>query len=219
MADETDPKRGDPTDVLAPPPRAEQETSPPRMELRVISNQGARHALKLEQIFWRVLELAAASKKQRLGAYIGEQFAQHSAETNHTSALRVHAVEWLSKRLIDATSRSLSPKMLGILVQSIPVPCFCVDNSNTFICHNEKLLKFLTPVAEQSDGNLTTVRVTFQRGVGQIREAVMAAGNLQVDDVVIFKSGEKVLEKAVRIAGIVTPHGRLTGLFVVFASD
>ena len=102
---------------------------------KVIAYRGIRHGLKLEQIFWRVLRFAANRADQPLNAYIASRLAE--AEGNKTAALRVHAVEWLTRQLVEARAHGIHPSMLRKIVAALPVPSILIDLNHRVVAQND----------------------------------------------------------------------------------
>jgi predicted DNA-binding ribbon-helix-helix protein len=188
------------------------------VDLRVVSHNGVRRAFKLERVFWKILEFAATSKKQRLGAYIAEIVGATGKDDNRTSLLRVHAAEWLSRRLIDSSAKGLAPKTLASIVLSVPSPCFSIDNENRITSQNEPFLKFLQPIVGDGKGDTNAaVRVTFQRDMKAIRELLKQSPRPFVDDRAVIQSASQRTECEARIVSLDTLHGRTMGLLVILA--
>jgi predicted DNA-binding ribbon-helix-helix protein len=186
---------------------------------RVVTHQGERYAFKLEDIFWKIIQLAATGKQQRLGAFISSLLPAYADTANKSSVLRVYAAQWLSQRLAEAATKSLNPKLPDKIVKSLPLACFTMDNHNRITSQNEPFLDLLRGLI---DGGAVTatqpVRVRFQSDISTIRAAVAKATVPFVDDTIQLQYAAGSLHKGARVISIDTAHGTQKALLVLITN-
>ncbi len=73
-------------------------TSDVRVRKRSISIRGHRTSFSLEQPFLDELAAIAAARGMTVAALVAQVDAGRARETNLSSALRVHVLEWLKSR-------------------------------------------------------------------------------------------------------------------------
>ena len=183
---------------------------------RVVTYQGHKHAFKLEDIFWKIIELAAAAQQKRIGAFISSVLHANADTTNKASVLRVYAAEWLSHRLVEAAAKSLSPRLPGRIVGALPVACFTLDNDNRITSQNDQFMGLLRGLIDGSTaGAADAVRVHFQSDIRVIRETLTKAAAPFVDDTIHLQYAVGSLHKAARVISIDTAQGTSKALLVL----
>lgn len=185
------------------------------VDFRVVAHKGARYALKLERIFWRVLKVAATAKNERLGAYIAKIVDQCPADENKTSLVRVHVVAWLNQKLIDISAESVTRKTLNNLVKAAPVPCFIISDQNKIDHQNEVFLTLLKQRLEaQSAGRPPEIRISFQTNFTTLLENLKSSSVNSVKDRLFLHVGAEKSEYQARIVLIETGAGTSLGMLV-----
>lgn len=183
------------------------------IEFRVVAHDRVRHALKLEGIFWKILECASAESHERIGAYVSRIVAGVSVDGNKTSALRAHAAQWICARLLDISARSFPLKSLFSLVNATPVPCFVVAGSNAIECQNEAFLSYLRsfigPVVDDAE-----IKINFRMDLVTLRSQLQAKPDGYVVDNVIMQSGERKQDAQARIIPMPAQGGQQARLIV-----
>jgi len=185
------------------------------IEFRVVSSDGVRHSLKLERIFWTLLEAAASGERQRLGAYISGVVERAAGDNSKSSLLRTHAADWMRRKLIDISSKGLSRRSLSAVVSAAPVPCLVVTVNNVVEMQNEAFLTLLH-ARSNLDGGLQadTIRIAFRSSFNALREKLREKpASYLTDQVTIEISGQRSEHQA-RIASIETIGGQAAALLV-----
>ena len=186
---------------------------------RVVTHGGHKHGFKLEAIFWKIIQLAAATEHKRIGAYVESVLEGHGEHKNKSSVLRTSAAEWLSGRLADAVAKALSPRAIGKMVQAVPVPCFTMDNDLLITSQNHLFVELLRKLIE--DGAIVgdaAVRIRFQTDAKAIREILVDAKRPFFDDVLRIQYQGRSLDRRVRVITIDTAQGTSMG-FLVFVTN
>jgi predicted DNA-binding ribbon-helix-helix protein len=192
---------------------------PGLIEFRVVSFDGVRHSLKLERIFWKLLEAAAGSERQRLGAYISGVVERAAGANSKSSVLRTHAADWMRRKLIDISSKGLSRRSLSAVVSASPVPCIVVTVHNVVEMQNEAFLALLHAQTDP-DRNATaeTIRITFQSSFNTLREKLREKPASYLTDQVIIEIGGRRSHHRARIASIESMGGQAAALLVYLVS-
>lgn len=186
---------------------------------RVLTHEGERHAFKLEDIFWKIIDLAAAAKQQRVGAFISSVLQAHVDSANKSSTLRVYAAQWLSQRLVEAAAKSLSPKLPDRIVKSLPLACFTLDNDNRITSQNEPFLGLLRGLIDAGTvAAADAVRVRFQSDIRTIRAALAKPTVPYVDDTIHLQYAAGSVHKAARVISIDTAQGTQKALLVLIVN-
>lgn len=193
-------------------------TSPGHVEFRIVAHHHHRYSLKLEHIFWKIIELAAGGHHQRVGPYLGEILEKCPPNANRTSAARVHAAEWLSRKLIETSAKSLSANSIRDVIRMLPMPAFCVDHAGKVVDQNHELLECLQGISDPSSAK-ATVHISFGRAWKAVYEelANSQAGFLQ--ETAVITSGDRRAEKRARVAGLETADRKLQGLLVILLPE
>ena len=63
-----------------------------------VTLHGHRTSFSLEDEFWTELKTIAAEKRMPLAQLLGEIDASRSGDTNLSSALRVHVLNWIKRQ-------------------------------------------------------------------------------------------------------------------------
>lgn len=184
------------------------------VEFRVVSSQGTRHALKLERIFWMLLEAAASASKDRLGPYIGKVLTTASGEQSKSSFLRAHAADWMRRRLMDISATSLARKSLGSIVLAAPTPCFVVTPQNTVEAQNQAFMDLLKARSESAGPALPAIRITFRTDIRTLYAALRDRPSGHHSDYVTIHVGPRASEHQARIAMLSSVSGQPTGIMV-----
>jgi predicted DNA-binding ribbon-helix-helix protein len=187
------------------------------VDFRVVTHKGARHALKLERIFWRVLKVAATARNERLGAYVAKIVDHCAAGDNKTSLVRVHVVTWLNQKLIEISGESVTRKTLNNLVNAAPVPCFIISDQNRIDHQNEAFLGLLKQrLEEQSPGRQPEIRIGFQSNFATLLDNLKSSSVNSVKDRLFLHVGAEKSEHQARIvlleSGAATSLGMLVYL-------
>lgn len=189
------------------------------IEFRVVSSEGVRHSLKLERIFWTLLEAAAGSERQRLGAYISDVVERAASANSKSSVLRTHAADWMRRKLIDVSSKGLSRRSLAGVVAAAPVPCIVITVHNVVEMQNEAFLALLHARTNVDSAVQTeTIRIAFHSSFNTLREKLRERPASYLTDQVIIEIGGQRSQHQVRIASIESVGGQAAAFLVYLVS-
>ncbi len=210
----------DPREPPAADAGAASPSRPPAGEFRALMHKGIRYPMKLEPVFWNVLEIAAKSRQQRLSQYVGALLERDPTDGNRASLARVHVVDWLRQQLAAASRSALGPRSLHGIASAMTAPCFIVDAGNRITASNEAFTRFARRELHL-DGTSTSVRLTisFRRDIEALRAAIAASREKFVEDLLVLKAEQGAIERIGRIVGLETPAGGHFGLLVTFQSE
>ena len=205
-------------DVVAGNARSSEDDMA-RHRFRIVTSQGARHAYKLEQIFWTVLEVAASASGKRLGSYIAKLESKFEDGENRTSHLRVHSMLWICQTLAELSSQSVPPRVVRDLIAATPCPAFRVDKNNRVRGHNQALLARLAKLQMRRDPDAGgTLQVRFDRDFSSIHDELRSSACGSIEDNVEIRAGEISETWRIRIVQIESQDGNALGM-IVFILD
>ncbi len=122
------------------PPAPEEDMS--ALRFRVVTVDGQRRGIKLEEIYWRSLGELAARQGRRLADIVAACERELEGEGNLTARLRYVATRHLRDRLEAAKTRS-SLAALGSQVRASPSPAFALTGSKHIVAYNPAFLSFV----------------------------------------------------------------------------
>lgn len=184
-----------------------------------MSHNGVRHALKLERIFWDLLEAAASAARERPGAYVARVLNGSEASQNKTSLLRSHCAEWLRRKLVELSASSVGRQSLRSIVLSAPCPCFVVTAKNAIEVQNEAFIRLLQELSSEAPaGAPPPIRIAFQSGIEALRAQSHEKPGALISDTVTVHVGSQASRHQARIAMLDAINGQPIGLLVYLAA-
>ena len=163
---------------LNPGGEAERDDFTPR--LRILNKQAWRGSFRLEEVFWSILEEAAASRRQRLNEYVHDLLARAPDDANKSSLLRAHAAKWQRERTRAAAAEL--PPALANAVAACPVACFIMGGNKRIRHFNSRLLEFLR--GQNIDAAAlagSSPRMSFQMPLPELVQALRTGPGKAVD--------------------------------------
>jgi len=126
-----------------------EPSSPASLRFRILKRQGWKASFRLEEIFWQVLSEAAQAKNLKVADYVKDTIERLDDDgCNQSSALRVHAVEYLLGRC-----RALQDQgnLNGVIATALatPSPCFVLSSARQLINHNREFQEFVAAASAQ----------------------------------------------------------------------
>lgn len=155
---------------------SEQQPKP-----RIVQFNNRRYSIRLEPVFWRVLESLAARQQQRLGRFIAELEENYQGR-NFSSFLRVYC-------MLDA-ERGLAERYLGSgrasfveLVETCPSPGLVLSQERTIVTCNAAFAAWIgTPEAPVIGVDLTAVlQIRTRRSLNEIWQEMVDGESRDID--------------------------------------
>lgn len=175
---------------------------------RILKRGSWRRAIKLEGIFWTLLELAAKRHSLKLTDYVREVLGEASSSRNQTSDLRVHAARWLHDRL-EETERKLEEASPQRLIQAVPLPAFIIGHKRGLIAHNSEFASFIRSVADKEQiAEVSQARLTLDAPLAAIIETLRATSKRALDCGFQIVLNERRLKGRVRVSLVPGSAGR-----------
>ncbi|NNC36223.1 MAG: hypothetical protein HKO02_02105 [Hyphomonadaceae bacterium] len=133
---------------------------------RIIQFQGKRSCIRLEDVYWNILEDAAREKKLKFNELVHSYYHDPRGERNKTAFLRCQAVEWLSGQ-VEAAHEQLHLKnselhsILKVTVQ----PAFVFSKMQSVSRHNQGFHDWIKEHIGARAGAMdqSKLRVSFRR--------------------------------------------------------
>jgi len=193
----------------------EDRAIPSAPEFRVITHQGTRYAMRLEPVFWKVLELAAQNRTLRLSAYLGSILKGAVGQNNRASVARVHAVDWLSRRLLESATQGVSSKTLEAISALSPEPVFCINREGKFTAFNTAFRELMSRLSEDATSDAKPdLSVVFTRDLETIRAATQHSRDRILNEQIILKCGPTKTVKSALMTSLESPTGQHAGFYV-----
>ena len=157
---------------------------------RVVTTSNRRRGIRLERIFWKLLEDIASRRGRKRGQLIGEILdGSEAANESVASTLRSFVAGTIDLER-DALVRRLDPGHTIALMQQAPVPAFSISRQKKLQHVNEEFMQLLRPTGEVSAKRATAeyVHLALDTPIDELFAAATAAPStqcnytLQVDD-------------------------------------
>lgn len=100
-----------------------------------------RKGIKLEEIFWEVLQDIANEKGISLGELIGDIEEKFTESKNLTSILRVKCLNWMRSRNIDLVTVT-DQKNIQSLLHACPIPSVALSSTKRLYAYNQQFLSY-----------------------------------------------------------------------------
>ena len=157
---------------------------------RVVTTSNRRRGIRLERIYWKLLEEIAARRGRKRGQLIGEILdGSEAANESVASTLRCFVASTIALERGVLVSR-LDPSHTIALMQQAPVPAFSISRQKKLQHVNEEFMQLLRPAGEASTKRATAeyVHLALDTPIDELFAAAAAAPStqcnytLQVDD-------------------------------------
>ena len=185
------------------------------IEFRTLTHKQKRRAFKLERMFWKILEGAAAADRKSLAEFVAGVLAEREKHPNKTSLLRVAAAQWLIDKVVDVSNRSMSQKMLGQIVKASPMPCFLVSGEHAIESPNGAFMKMLDSMqAERGQPTGGAISIRFRSDVPSLtKRCKTSAAGFVTDELILSIGGEARILNA-QITALESAGGRPMGFLI-----
>ena len=159
-------------------------------QFRVVAAGEKRRGLRLERVFWRVLDELAKRRGLKVSGLVTEILDQSDAAPNNVaSTLRCYAVAAIDAERQGLVDRS-SPAQTIALMQQAPMPAFAINRQKKLQQVNAEFMQLLRPSFPSGETRNTAefVHLSLDTPIGELFLAASAAPStqcsytLQVDD-------------------------------------
>lgn len=172
------------------------------MKFRVLRLGRSRKAFRLENPFWQALEIIAREKGRTIEEEVGSKLDSVPAGANHSSALRVGAIEDMIAFWQVAESRASRLQWSHVLEAS-PSPAFALTEARRIICANSALVKAVRGHRLAAGAGPTEIAIELPaQAVG---EALRSGAHVLTT--ALFRSGPFRFSARTRLAGHVNGAG------------
>lgn len=155
-------------------PGARDEDFVPKF--RALKVGGSRRGIRLEQIYWTILNEIAAQKGMGLGQYVESVAARFPEAVNITSVLRVNATGWLHDRYEEAR-RHTGLAVVDALVQACPSPAFALQEGKRIVAYNQAFIGYIQARFSRfsSTSMAKELRLSLDVQIGELAEMLKKA--------------------------------------------
>ena len=124
-------------------------------QFRVVTTGARRRGVRLERVFWKLLDEIAQRRGRRRSQLIGEVLAQSEGSTESVaSTLRCFAASTVDLERSALFAR-LNPSQTITLMQQAPVPAFSINRQKKLQQVNAEFMQLLRPAGELPPGRTT----------------------------------------------------------------
>ncbi len=171
-------------------PSRDEDHQAPRP--RILQFNKRRYSIRLEPVFWRVLEDLAERRDLRLGEFIARLEDGYGGR-NFSSFLRVFCMLEIEKLLARA-ELAVGRNSLLDLVASCPTPGLLLSRYRTIITHNQAFSEWLGPTAGSIAGaDLTSlVQVRTRRSLNDVWLDMIVGQESRIDARVLYVAPGRV---------------------------
>lgn len=159
-------------------------------QFRVVTTGARRRGVRLERVFWRLLDEIAQRRGRRRSQLIAEVLDETGDSTESVaSTLRCFAANTIDVERSSLVAR-LNPAQTIALMQQSPVPSFSINRQKKLQQVNAEFMQLLKPAGETGSGRNTAefVHLALDTPIDELFSAASAAAStqcnytLQVDD-------------------------------------
>jgi predicted DNA-binding ribbon-helix-helix protein len=169
---------------------------------RIVQYRNRRYSIRLEPVFWQVLESLSEQEGMRLGRFIAE-LADRYDGNNFASHLRVVSMVESERALAQASLLPTPDNILSV-VRACASPGLVLSRYRTILAHNDGFLEWLGGGEESLAGaDLTSViQVRTRRPLNDLW-LDMVAGNVATADAnVLHVEPGRVIAAAAKLLGL-----------------
>jgi predicted DNA-binding ribbon-helix-helix protein len=174
------------------------------MKFRVLRLGRARKAFRLETPVWQALEIIAREKGRTLEDEVRSKLDSVPEGANHSSALRVGAIEDMIAFWQVAESRASRLQWTHVLEAS-PGPAFALTESRRIICANAALVKAVR--GHRLAAETGPAEIAIELPAQAVEEALRSGGHVLTT--ALFRSGPLRFSARTRLAGHIDGSSRV----------
>ena len=152
-----------PTSHSEPQPSSELERrSSWALRFKILKRRGWKASFRLEEAFWDVLDEAAVAGNLKLTDYVKDTLERlDDSGRNHSSALRVQALEYLLARCRSLEKLGELQNIVNAALAS-PAPCFVLNSARKLVSHNREFHNLVASAAQQVvEGGVSSAHLTL----------------------------------------------------------
>lgn len=198
----------DPAAMVRPDAGGDGEASDREPRFRILKRGDWRRAIKLEDVFWTSLEIAAERAGQKLTDYVRAVLEDAPDGANQTAILRVHAARVLRDGLT-AAERRLSETSAAEILKASPAPGFIVASGHGLVAYNSAFARRMVDAARIIPGKpLPQARMSLEAPIQHVAEAIRRARPKMLECGFTLQVGDGVVRGRIRTSLVHGPGGR-----------
>ncbi len=174
---------------------------------RIVQFRNRRYSVRLEPIYWQVLETLAKRQGKRLGQFVAD-LAEAFTGQNFSSFLRVHCMLETEKELAAHHLDAAHPGLLNV-VAACPAPGLVLSRFRTVIGFNDAFAEWLGPVDVALTGaELTSiVQVRTQAPLNAVWQGMVQGEQASADARILYVVPGRVNAAKARILALHSADG------------
>ncbi len=169
---------------------------------RIVQYQNRRYSIRLEPVFWQVLENLSEREGMRLGRFIAELAARYNGN-NFASHLRVISMVESERALAQSSLLPTQDNILGV-VRACASPGLVLSRYRTILAHNDGFLEWLgAPEESLAGADLTSViQVRTRRPLNDLWLDMVAGNVASAEANVLRVEPGRVIAAAAKLLGL-----------------
>lgn len=140
---------------------------------RIIQYQGKRSNIRLEVVFWNILEEMARRKGVVLRVLINDLINENIRGKNNTAYLRFRAISWVNRMRYAANEKLyLQKSEVRAILNATLMPAFIFSTADNVSRYNKSFKNWIETntfqKSEQTD--LSKIRISFRRSFANVKK-------------------------------------------------
>ena len=150
-----------------------------KQHFRAVIHNGVRRGLRLESIYWTVLEEIAEIRGMTAGQLVNEINEASDGANNLSSHIRAYVAKYQYENITDLKD-ALSPQKIAPLVKCCPSPTFVLTHNKRIVQYNTAFISFLQLrfVGFESSQSLKKLALTLDTPIERIFETLDKGGEV-----------------------------------------
>lgn len=139
---------------------------------RIIQYKGKRTNIRLEVVFWNILEEMARRRDVLLRILINDLIAENTQGKNNTAYLRFRAISWVNRMRYTANEKlHLQKSEVRAILNATLMPAFMFSTADNVSRYNKSFKRWLEANTDHnvSDGSLEKIRISFRRSFATVK--------------------------------------------------
>lgn len=139
---------------------------------RIIQYKGKRTNIRLERVYWNILEEMARRHQLKLSVLINDLILENEKQKNNTAYLRYRAVSWLNRSLYKANEKlHLQKSEVRAILNATLMPAFIFSTNDDVSRYNKSFKTWLDKHTLQS-AELDKIRISFRRSFAIVKQRI-----------------------------------------------